>query len=249
MKMLITNIDSGTQIAAPAFNIGSSGIGTWGNYFYAVIPQTYTDNVTPVLCGESTYGSIGMTGTIGLGLLSWTPQGNVDNYIIYKGTANGTFGTYMYGYVKISGTTGTWRDDNMPNTGTGASLGSFQMAWDKSVLIAQPDTYSPVFSNNIITHELFNFNTVISDRKNKVNITLGYSQIGSVEKYDLMQVYNWKQNLRVYPNVDGNPAIYFNVYWGNEWNFDFVSSDINTGYKGNVNLKGLEGLKNITEVV
>jgi hypothetical protein len=249
MQMLLANIDAGTQLVAPAFTMGTTGIGTFGTYFYSVVQQTMTQNLTPVICGESTFGTIMKSaGSLGTCVLSWTPSG-VGSYTIYKGTANGATGTYMFGYVSVNGTLGTWTDPNQTAMGTGSALGSFQMAWTQSIVLPPVSAYAPAFANNLIIQTLYNYNTVISGKKKTYSAALSYTQIGSQNRYDLMTAFNWQAGMRFFPMVPEDPAVYFNVYWASDFNFTFLNSSINGGYAGNVKLVGIEGLTSITEVV
>ena len=256
-QFLLANIDAGTQQIAPTFTVGSTTIGTFSKCWYAVIPRTWTVNNIPAFCGEAmpvtvlSNGTFG-TCTYGTSILSWTPQANVGTYTIYKGTygtVNSVAGTYMYGYAIVNGTLGTWSDPGQNTMGTGNAMGSYDMAWTQAVWITNPDSCVPSFANNMIAQSLFNFNTVISQRKKIYSANMAFTAVGSQDKSDLMTAFNWQANMRFFPNATVHPSIYFDTYWSNAFNFQLtVPSNVNGGYNGNITLTGITGLKNITEI-
>jgi len=256
---------------------GTTNSGGTQTFFISFVPQvdiesnsgTYQGLGTIIPFSIGTWGGTnGTWGTLGTWaqnnemVFSFNYNTNASRYLIFCGTANGTNGTYMYnetnGYIDygmgsvINGTytIGIYSDaihtfSSILNT----TLGTTFTAYTNAEILPPASVYSVKYINNIITNEFANKDILIYDKMTKPVITLSYSQITDGERTDLETCYNWRAPMRFFPNIDSNPANYYDIYWANDFEFTFTTPTYTEGgYNGNVQLNSIYGNLNSKKV-
>ena len=241
MQFLLANLTGGTLLPTPTLTVGTLGVGTHTNYFYGVSAGLYSKNVTPAMIGEGTINPL-QYGTLGTGLmLTWTMDSAVTWYTVYKGTANGTFGTYMWSIGSISGTLGTYIDGTN-FTPSAVATGTTPMSYTNAIFLPTPAAYSITYTNNFVTQEMANKDMLIYDKSSKPVIPLSFIQISENQESDMQTIYNWRSPMRFFPNADGNPGKYYDVFWSTNYSFTWtIPTYTNGGYDGNIQLNALYG--------
>lgn len=252
MRQAIVNLNGSVLQSNIGQAVGTVGVGEVGtNYFYAVSMRTVSVNGTYEIFGESDYGAVLDAGTHEgtSNILTFSLVDGAFDYMVYKGTADAD-GTYLYKYVNLSGTQGTWIDETVYSVGTGGTIGAYNLAYTMGIYLTAPASYNADFDRARVTHRMQNQDYRYYNKGLVFNASLTYEQISEGEKNDMQTVYNWNADMRFFPNFDEKPNVWFDVAWQSAWVFPFtVPTFINGGYNGNMSLTGLYKLSAVSEWV
>lgn len=254
--MMMVNLKDGDLIQSPSdFTLeGSANVGVGGGtvYHYGVTALTYTVNGTSELAGESAIGNTfyhpADAGTYAR--IMFTPENTSGSYLIYKGTAAaGTNGTFLHPYKIMDGTTGTHLDINVNDLGTaGIFPPTNSLSYTQAVNIAQPAGYSAPFYTDKVSHRLQNEQLRTYDKGDYYTAALNFDRITDEELNDLMTVFNWKTDIRFFPNKEST-SLYFDVQWSNNFDFTFAVPTIpSSGWTGVMSLSGISRASGIGRV-
>jgi len=240
MKLLLHNLNTGSLLSPPTLSVDwNGGIYFTTPHFCAIAIGISSINSTPQLL-TGMIGSIYNCGTLSDHTVSFAPRTDIGTYYFYTGTADAN-GTYLKLKAMYNGTLGTITTAFLINS-FGSNTNSYNQTYTQSIFLPQPSSYSVKYINNLITNGMSNKDTLIYDKSSTPVISLGFTQISETEKSDLENIYNWRAEMRFFPNIDGNGTNYYDCYWANDFDFSWtVPTYSEGGYNGNIQLNSLYG--------